>query len=177
MPGRGGGILTNGGRACGQLRNWRRYSRGCRKSGAGRRGRIFRYRRLSRAFSNRGRKGRRLHGELFGSRILSIPNFLRMIQCASKSKGPTRQDLRKGVGRRGGACPKSHRPVVLGRNWLCKMPYCMGFSRQAETNEKGEYSVTGLDVPGAWLLSAVAPSSRKPVESRDDRRLGWAQTR
>jgi hypothetical protein len=63
-----------------------------------------------------------------------------------------------------------------GESWLCKMPSCIGISRQTKTNGKGEYSVTDLDVPGAWLLSAIAPSSWKPPESRDDQRLDWAQT-
>src|SRR5260370_1400873 len=56
------------------------------------------------------------------------------------------------------------------------MPSCTGISRQTKTNEKGEYSLTDLDVPGTWLLSAIAPSSWKPPESRDDQRLDWAQT-
>jgi hypothetical protein len=63
-----------------------------------------------------------------------------------------------------------------GESWLCRLPSCIGISRQTMTNEKGEYSVTNLDVPGAWLLSAIAPSSWKSPESRDDRRLDWAQT-
>src|SRR5262249_15175281 len=53
-----------------------------------------------------------------------------------------------------------------GENWLCKMPSCIGISRQTKTNEKGDYSVTDLDAPGTWLLSAIAPSSWKPPESR-----------
>jgi hypothetical protein len=56
------------------------------------------------------------------------------------------------------------------------MPSCSGISRQTKTNEKGEYSVADIDVPGAWLLSAIAPSSWKPPESRDGQRLDWAQT-
>jgi Carboxypeptidase regulatory-like domain len=63
-----------------------------------------------------------------------------------------------------------------GESWFCKMPSCSGISRQTKTNEKGEYTVTDLDVPGAWLLSAIAPSSRKPPESRDGQRLDWVQT-
>jgi hypothetical protein len=63
-----------------------------------------------------------------------------------------------------------------GESWFCKMPSCRGISRQTKTNEKGEYSVTDLGVPGAWLLSAIAPSSWKPPESRDGQRLDWAQT-
>jgi uncharacterized GH25 family protein len=76
----------------------------------------------------------------------------------------------------GDPVPDADIQLFWGENWLCKMPYCMGFSRQSKTNEKGEYSITGLDVPGAWLLSAIAPSSRRPAESRGDQRLGWAQT-
>lgn len=76
----------------------------------------------------------------------------------------------------GDPVPDASIQLYWGENWLCKMPYCMGFSRQAKTDEKGEYSVTDLDVPGAWLLSAIAPSSRKPAETRNDQRLGWAQT-
>src|SRR5260370_5001669 len=56
------------------------------------------------------------------------------------------------------------------------MPSCTGISRQTKTNEKGEYSVTDLDVRGTWLVSAIAPSSWKPPESRDDPRLDWVQT-
>jgi hypothetical protein len=56
------------------------------------------------------------------------------------------------------------------------MPSCTGVSRQTTTNEKGEYRITDLDVPGTWLLSAIAPSSWKPPRSRGDQRLGWAQT-
>lgn len=63
-----------------------------------------------------------------------------------------------------------------GENWLCKMPSCIGVSRQTKTNEKGEYSLTDLDLPGAWLLSATAPSPWKLPESRGGQRLEWAQT-
>jgi len=63
-----------------------------------------------------------------------------------------------------------------GENWLCKLPSCIGISRQAKTNEKGEYSVADLDVPGTWLLSAIAPASWKPPESQDSQQLAWAQT-
>lgn len=71
---------------------------------------------------------------------------------------------------------KAGHQLHWGESWLCKPPSCIGLSRQTRTNEKGEYSVTDLDVPGAWLLSAIAPSSWKPPESRGDRRLDWAQT-
>ena len=72
--------------------------------------------------------------------------------------------------------PNASVQLHWGESWLCKMPSCIGISRQTKTNEKGEYSVTDLDVPGTWLLSAIAPSSWRPPESRDDQRLDWAQT-
>jgi hypothetical protein len=72
--------------------------------------------------------------------------------------------------------PNASLQLHWGESWLCKMPSCIGISRQTKTNEKGEYSVTDLDVTGTWLLSAIAPSSWKPPESRDDQRLDWAQT-
>jgi hypothetical protein len=72
--------------------------------------------------------------------------------------------------------PNASIQLHWGESWFCKMPSCIGISRQTNTNEKGEYSVTDLDVPGAWLVSAIAPSSYKPPESRDNRRLAWAQT-
>ena len=72
--------------------------------------------------------------------------------------------------------PNATLELHSGENWFCKLPSCSGLFRQAKTNEKGEYSVTDLDVPGAWLLSAIAPSSWKPPESRGDQRLAWAQT-
>jgi hypothetical protein len=72
--------------------------------------------------------------------------------------------------------PNASVQLHWGESWFCKMPSCSGISRQTKTNEKGEYSVTDLDVPGAWLLSAIAPSSWKPPESRDGQRLDWAQT-
>ena len=72
--------------------------------------------------------------------------------------------------------PNASIQLHWGESWFCKMPSCSGISRQTKTNEKGEYSVTDLDVPGAWLLSAIAPSSWKPPESRDGQRLDWAQT-
>jgi hypothetical protein len=65
--------------------------------------------------------------------------------------------------------PVANAGILLhwGDSWLCKAPSCTGIFRETKTNEKGEYSVADLDVPGAWLLSAIAPSSWKP---------GWAQT-
>jgi hypothetical protein len=65
--------------------------------------------------------------------------------------------------------PVANAGILLhwGDSWLCELPLCTGIFRETKTNEKGEYSVTDLDVPGTWLLSAVAPSSWKP---------GWAQT-
>src|SRR6185295_12439079 len=38
------------------------------------------------------------------------------------------------------------------------------------------YRITDLDLPGAWLLSAIAPSSRTLPESVGDQRFEWAQT-
>jgi hypothetical protein len=72
--------------------------------------------------------------------------------------------------------PNASLQLRWGENWLCKMPSCIGIFRQTQTNEKGEYSVTDLDLPGTWLLSAIAPASWKPPELRGDQRLGWAQT-
>ena len=72
--------------------------------------------------------------------------------------------------------PNASLQLHWGESWFCKMPSCSGISRQARTNEKGEYSVTDLDVPGAWMLSAIASASWKPPESRDGQRLDWAQT-
>jgi Carboxypeptidase regulatory-like domain len=76
----------------------------------------------------------------------------------------------------------SGRPVPDADVWLisgdsgCKLPSCFSFSEQSKTNEKGEYSVTDLRVPGPWRVSATAPLSWTPPASRDDERLGWAQT-
>jgi hypothetical protein len=61
-------------------------------------------------------------------------------------------------------------------NSLCRVPLCIGFFRTLRTDEKGEYSIADLDAPGTWIVSAAAPSSLTPPESRDDQRLGWAQT-
>jgi uncharacterized GH25 family protein len=72
--------------------------------------------------------------------------------------------------------PNARLQLHWGESWFCKMPSCSGISRQTKTNEKGEYSVTDLDAPGAWLLSAIAPSSWKPPESRNDQRREWAET-
>jgi hypothetical protein len=74
------------------------------------------------------------------------------------------------------------KPVPNANLWLvsggsgCKWPSCVSFSEQSKTNEKGEYSVTDVRVPGPWRVSATAPLSWTPPEPRDDRRLGWAQT-
>jgi uncharacterized GH25 family protein len=76
----------------------------------------------------------------------------------------------------GDPVPNATLQLHWGESWLCKIPTCTGISRQTKTDGKGEYSVTDLDVPGAWLVSALAPSSWKPPESRDDRPLAWAQT-
>ncbi len=72
--------------------------------------------------------------------------------------------------------PNAGLQLHWGENWLCRMPSCIGVSRETKTNEKGEYSLTDLDLPGTWLLSAIAPSSWKLPESRGDQRLEWAQT-
>ena len=72
--------------------------------------------------------------------------------------------------------PNASLQLHWGESWFCKMPSCIGISRQTKTNEKGEYSITDLDVPGTWLLSATAPSVWKPPESRGDQPLDWAQT-
>jgi uncharacterized GH25 family protein len=72
--------------------------------------------------------------------------------------------------------PNASVQLHWGESWLCKIPSCSGISRQTKTNEKGEYSVTDLDVPGAWLLSAIAPVSWKLPELQDGQRLDWAQT-
>jgi 5-hydroxyisourate hydrolase-like protein (transthyretin family) len=74
------------------------------------------------------------------------------------------------------------KPVPGATIWMhwetsqCQMPICIGFSHQAKTNDKGEYSVASFEVPGAWLVSATPPLSWPQPESTDDRRLGWAQT-
>ncbi|HKD07581.1 MAG TPA: carboxypeptidase-like regulatory domain-containing protein [Bryobacteraceae bacterium] len=63
-----------------------------------------------------------------------------------------------------------------GENWLCRTPSCLGILRQTRSDRNGAFSITDLDVPGAWLLSAIAPSSLTPPERRDDRRVEWAQS-
>ena len=74
------------------------------------------------------------------------------------------------------------KPVPNADLWLvsggsgCKWPSCISFPYQSKTNEKGEYSIGDLRVPGAWLVSATAPASWDPAEPRDGERLGWAQT-
>jgi uncharacterized GH25 family protein len=74
------------------------------------------------------------------------------------------------------------KPVPNARLWLhwesslCKVPLCIGFAHQSKTDEKGEYSVTNLEAPGTWTVSATAPSSWNSPEPLDDQRLGWAQT-
>jgi 5-hydroxyisourate hydrolase-like protein (transthyretin family) len=74
------------------------------------------------------------------------------------------------------------KPVPGATVWLhwetsqCQMPICIGFSHQAKSDDRGEYSVTSFEVPGAWLVSATPPASWPQPESTDDRRLGWAQT-
>jgi hypothetical protein len=74
------------------------------------------------------------------------------------------------------------KPVPNADLWLvradrwCKPPACFPFRRQSKANEKGEYTITDLEIPGTWLVSATAPPSWKPPEPRGDERLGWAQT-
>jgi hypothetical protein len=74
------------------------------------------------------------------------------------------------------------KPVPDASIWLvwedrwCKPPACFPFRRQLKAGQKGEYSVTDLEIPGTWLLSATAPLSWKPPEPRGDQWLGWAQT-
>jgi hypothetical protein len=72
--------------------------------------------------------------------------------------------------------PNASLHFYWGDNWLCNMPSCAGISRQTKTNGKGEYSLTDLDVPGAWLVSAISPSSWKPPEPHGDQPFDWAQT-
>jgi hypothetical protein len=64
--------------------------------------------------------------------------------------------------------------LVWGASW-CSLP-CASPSLQVKTNEKGEYTVTNLDSPGTWQLSATAPASWNLPESGDGQQLGWAQT-
>ncbi len=70
--------------------------------------------------------------------------------------------------------------VLRWESWACTLPVCVGFAPHATTNEKGEYSITDIEVPGAWLVSATAPASwPRPEyrpESGDDQPRGWAQT-
>jgi hypothetical protein len=78
------------------------------------------------------------------------------------------------------------KPVLNATVWAhwqsgqCQMPMCSGFIKTSKTDEKGEYSITYIDAPGAWLVSATAPATWNPPESsRDsqgDQKLGWAQT-
>ncbi len=74
------------------------------------------------------------------------------------------------------------RPVPGASVWFhwqsssCKPPLCIGYFRTLRTDAKGEYSIVDLDVPGAWIVSAMAPPSWKAPESSDDQRFGWAQT-
>lgn len=73
--------------------------------------------------------------------------------------------------------PVAHARVQFhwGENWLCSMPSCLGVFRSADTDENGEYRITGLDLPGAWLLSATPPSQESP-EDRANLNLARVQT-
>jgi uncharacterized GH25 family protein len=64
---------------------------------------------------------------------------------------------------------------LVGEDRWCMPPTCSPRTIATKANDKGEYAIADL-VPGPWLLSAAAPSSWGAPESRDDRRLGWAQT-
>jgi 5-hydroxyisourate hydrolase-like protein (transthyretin family) len=70
--------------------------------------------------------------------------------------------------------------VLRWESWACTLPLCVGFAPHATTNEKGEYSITDIEVRGAWLVSATAPVSWPPPKSLagsgDDEPRGWAQT-
>jgi hypothetical protein len=75
------------------------------------------------------------------------------------------------------------KPIPNASLWLvrgdrsCKLPSCLPLYLygQSKTNEKGEYALDHV-LPGPWLLSATAPPSWDPPESRGDERLGWTQT-
>ena len=64
--------------------------------------------------------------------------------------------------------------LIQGKRW-CPPPSCFLDHRTLTTDDKGEYAVTDV-VPGAWLLSASAPSSWGPPAQRKEERLGWAET-
>jgi hypothetical protein len=58
----------------------------------------------------------------------------------------------------------------------CRPPACVGLFRTVKSDEKGEYTIADLDLPGRWLLSAAAPPSWKAPESDNEERQGWTQT-
>jgi hypothetical protein len=62
-----------------------------------------------------------------------------------------------------------------GENWLCSIPSCLGVFHSVDTDENGEYRITGLDLPGAWLLSAIPPS-QELREGRENSDLARVQT-
>jgi Carboxypeptidase regulatory-like domain len=65
---------------------------------------------------------------------------------------------------------------VIGYSRACSKPWCFPVLQQSRTDDRGEYSITDVNYPGTWLLSASAPASFDPPASRDGQRLGWAQT-
>jgi protocatechuate 3,4-dioxygenase beta subunit len=63
----------------------------------------------------------------------------------------------------------------LDENRWCVPPACSPSHGMIKTNEKGEYTFPQL-IPGPHVLSATAPASWAPPDSRGDERLAWAQT-
>jgi len=74
------------------------------------------------------------------------------------------------------------KPVIGATLWFrwessqCKLPWCISQPHKERTDDDGEYSITDLDGPGSWLVSATAPSSWPQPEPQEDQRFGWAQT-
>ena len=64
---------------------------------------------------------------------------------------------------------------VLQPAWGCGAPSCFSVLKQSQTGDKGDYSISDIDAPGPWLLSATAPPSWNPPGSREGERFGWAQ--
>jgi hypothetical protein len=73
-------------------------------------------------------------------------------------------------------------PVANASVWMlqqtrpCSMPSCFSVSKELKTGAKGEFSFADFEEPGAWVLSATAPSSLNPPDPLEHQRLGWAQT-
>lgn len=61
-------------------------------------------------------------------------------------------------------------------SWQCVAPQCVGYSHDVRTDEQGEYQLTDLELPGAWLVSATAPRSWPQPDSSPDRKTGWVET-